>query len=48
MTLTELALILVYVCVLVVKVCDQSSDVCRRFGFGDSASGELAAAGLLT
>ena len=43
MTLTELALIFVYTCALVVKVCDQSSQVCRKFGFGDSAKGKLAA-----
>eukprot|EP00966_Prymnesium_polylepis_P143856 3320787-Prymnesium_polylepis.1 len=40
MTLTESALILLYLCVLAIKVCDYSTDVCSRFGFGDSAKGE--------
>ena len=58
MTLVELALILVYLSVVVIKSCDlsalQLSDlgaardfdfgaaVCTTYGFGESASGELA------
>ena len=35
-TLTELSLILVYLCVLVIKTCDVSSEACSLFGFGDA------------
>jgi len=35
----ELALVLTYVCILLIKACEISSDVCRTFGFGDAASG---------
>ena len=35
----ELALLLIYTCVLVVKVCDMSSSVCATFGFGGDAKG---------
>ena len=38
-TLTHLALILVYICVLVIKTCELSSDACRSYGFGASAEG---------
>ena len=43
MTLIELALILVYLCILLIKSCLISSDVCARFGFGDTAEGENVA-----
>jgi len=35
----ELALILVYVCVLLIKTCSLSEEVCKTFGFGETASG---------
>jgi hypothetical protein len=37
--LIELALIAVYICVLLIKACDLSSEVCATFGFGDEADG---------
>jgi hypothetical protein len=40
MMLTELTLILIYMCVMLVKVCNESKDICARYGFGDSALGE--------
>ena len=36
MTVTELALILLYTCALVIKTCELSEVVCRAYGFGDS------------
>eukprot|EP00966_Prymnesium_polylepis_P166785 3855261-Prymnesium_polylepis.2 len=36
-TLSHLALILVYFCVLVIKSCNQSRDACSSYGFGGSA-----------
>jgi hypothetical protein len=33
-SLSHLALILVYTCVLVLKTCEQSSDACRSYGYG--------------
>eukprot|EP00966_Prymnesium_polylepis_P133570 3087129-Prymnesium_polylepis.2 len=36
MMLTELALVLLYICVLVIKTCDISTDACALFGFGGS------------
>ncbi|KAL1499340.1 hypothetical protein AB1Y20_011547 [Prymnesium parvum] len=39
MVLVELVLILVYLCVLLIKTCNESADVCRGYGLGDSASG---------
>ena len=38
-TLSHLALILLYNCVLVIKICEMSPDVCGSYGFGDSAEG---------
>ena len=38
-TLSHLALILLYTCVLVIKTCELSSDACRSYGFGASAKG---------
>eukprot|EP00966_Prymnesium_polylepis_P211862 4907058-Prymnesium_polylepis.1 len=38
-TLSHLALILLYTCVLVIKTCEQSPDACKSYGFGDSAKG---------
>jgi len=35
----QLALILTYVCILVIKACHTSVDVCKAFGFGDNADG---------
>ena len=40
MTLIELALILVYTSVLVIKTCSTSAAVCTTYGFGDTATGE--------
>jgi len=39
MTLAEMSLILVYVCVLLIKACETSAAVCSTLGFGDEASG---------
>jgi len=39
MTLVEVALVLVYTSVLLIKACDVSSEVCSQFGFGSSSSG---------
>ena len=39
MMVAELALILVYLCVLLIKACNVSSDVCVMLGFGDTATG---------
>eukprot|EP00966_Prymnesium_polylepis_P229630 5313272-Prymnesium_polylepis.3 len=36
----ELALILLYLCVLLIKSCDNAPEQCSSFGFGDSATGE--------
>jgi hypothetical protein len=38
MTLNDLALLLLYVLVLVIKTCE-SPDTCRKYGFGDDAKG---------
>ena len=38
-TLSHLALILLYTCVLTVKTCEMSEDACRSYGFGASAKG---------
>ena len=40
MHLIQQALIVVYTCVLVVKACYVSEDVCELFGFGRRANGE--------
>jgi hypothetical protein len=37
--LVELALILVYICALLIKSCSLSTVVCASLGFGDSARG---------
>jgi len=39
MTFNDLTLVLVYMCVLVLKSCENSPSSCRTFGFGDSAKG---------
>lgn len=39
MHLIELGLIFVYTCVLLIKACELSSQVCSTFGFGSSANG---------
>jgi len=38
-TLTDLALILVYTCILVIKTCDAASETCEAYGFGGNANG---------
>jgi hypothetical protein len=38
-TFAEMALILVYMCVLLIKACVRSKDVCTTFGFGDKPDG---------
>ena len=43
-TLTHLALILTYTCVLAIKTCELSPTVCGGYGFGDSAEGEESGA----
>jgi hypothetical protein len=40
MMLVELALVVAYVCVLMIKSCDLSSEVCSTYGIGDDAKGE--------
>jgi len=35
----ELALVLTYVCILLIKACEMSSAVCETFGFGGTSSG---------
>ena len=35
----EQALILVYTCVLLIKTCNISAEVCVTYGFGESAKG---------
>jgi hypothetical protein len=39
MVVLELALILGYVCFLLIKTCNTSSEVCATYGFGETASG---------
>ena len=41
MTVIQLALLILYVCVLLIKSCNMSAMVCASYGFGDTASGEL-------
>jgi hypothetical protein len=38
-TMSELALILVYLCALVIKACDLAADACGTYGFGDDSKG---------
>jgi hypothetical protein len=42
MTMIELTLILVYTCVLLIKTCEISPEVCSTYGFGDTGRGEHA------
>ena len=42
MTVSELALILIYTCVLLIKTCRIDAGVCSYYGFGDDAEGKLA------
>eukprot|EP00966_Prymnesium_polylepis_P075050 1741036-Prymnesium_polylepis.2 len=39
-TMTEQGLVLAYTCVLLIKTCDLSVDVCSTYGFGETATGE--------
>ena len=39
MIMVELALILIYTCVLLIKTCSKSAELCSTFGFGDTANG---------
>ena len=39
MTITSVTEILIYLCVLAIKTCNVSQEVCLLFGFGDSAEG---------
>jgi hypothetical protein len=39
MALIELALILIYMCVLLIKSCFLSTAVCATYGFGDTPKG---------
>ena len=45
-TLSHLALILLYTCVLAIKTCELSADACRSYGFGASANGARTSATL--
>eukprot|EP00966_Prymnesium_polylepis_P323126 7379339-Prymnesium_polylepis.1 len=38
-TLSDLALILLYTCVLAIKTCEVSPEVCSSFGFGNTGKG---------
>ena len=42
MTMVELSLVLIYICVLLIKTCAMSSNVCVTFGFGDAPDGDAA------
>lgn len=39
MMTVELVLVLIYICVMLIKVCDLSPTVCANYGFGDDATG---------
>jgi hypothetical protein len=39
MTAVELSLVLIYMCVLLIKTCYKSTEVCAAYGFGDNGSG---------
>eukprot|EP00966_Prymnesium_polylepis_P090431 2094544-Prymnesium_polylepis.1 len=39
MAVIEVALIFAYTCVLLIKTCDVSPDLCKMYGLGDTASG---------
>jgi len=39
MTVIELSLILTYTCVLLIKTCDFSADLCATYGFGSTSNG---------
>eukprot|EP00966_Prymnesium_polylepis_P219257 5072914-Prymnesium_polylepis.1 len=39
MALVELALILIYTCVLVIKTCQYDAEICSSYGFGTNANG---------
>jgi hypothetical protein len=47
-TVIEQGLVLAYTCVLLIKTCDLSVDVCSTYGFGDTASGEEVLLKLVT
>ena len=36
----ELALIAIYVCMIVIKACETSREVCSTFGLGETSKGE--------
>eukprot|EP00966_Prymnesium_polylepis_P134896 3117677-Prymnesium_polylepis.2 len=40
MMLVDLALVMIYLCALLIKACSLSPSVCLAFGFGDSSNGE--------
>ena len=40
MTMIQLSLVLVYTCVLLIKMCNASAEACEMFGFGATAKGE--------
>ena len=42
MMLIQLSLIIIYVCVLLIKTCNESSRMCALYGMGDTANGEYA------
>ena len=44
MALIEMGLILIYVCVLLIKTCQYSTEICKTYGLGDDANGEPLAA----
>jgi len=37
--LIELSLILIYVCILIIRTCQYSGEICKTFGFGSDANG---------
>ena len=40
-TISEVALLLMYICAMLLKTCTMSEDICSTFGFGEDASGEV-------
>eukprot|EP00966_Prymnesium_polylepis_P114795 2653119-Prymnesium_polylepis.2 len=42
MTLVELTLILTYICVLLIKTCNESVAVCTTYGLGDNGQGGVS------
>ena len=39
MTTIQLSLVIVYMCILLIKTCDESSSSCEAFGLGNTSKG---------